>query len=41
MKIAGFLLLLERPFLNKDYDYSINDIFILKNIEEKVLQFHY
>lgn len=28
--ISGFLLLLERPFLKKDYDFSINDIFILK-----------
>ncbi|WP_458354203.1 GNAT family N-acetyltransferase [Peribacillus frigoritolerans] len=35
MKIAGFLLLLERPFLNKDYDYSINDIFILKKYRRK------
>ncbi|AZV62603.1 GNAT family N-acetyltransferase [Peribacillus frigoritolerans] len=34
MKIAGFLLL-ERPFLNKDYDYSINDIFILKKYRRK------
>ncbi|MDP9738993.1 UNVERIFIED_ORG: putative acetyltransferase [Bacillus sp. B2I3] len=35
MKIAGFLLLLERPFLNKDYDYSVNDIFILKKYRRK------
>ncbi|PKF85957.1 GNAT family N-acetyltransferase [Bacillus sp. BA3] len=35
MKIVGFLLLLERPFLNKDYDYSINDIFILKKYRRK------
>ncbi|MBT2616295.1 MULTISPECIES: GNAT family N-acetyltransferase [unclassified Bacillus (in: firmicutes)] len=34
-KIAGFVLLLERPFLNKDYDYSINDIFILKKYRRK------
>ncbi|MFE4705665.1 GNAT family N-acetyltransferase [Peribacillus simplex] len=33
--IAGFLLLLERPFLNKEYDYSINDIFILKKYRRK------
>ncbi|WP_249599001.1 GNAT family N-acetyltransferase [Peribacillus frigoritolerans] len=35
MKIAGFLLLLERPFLKKDYDYSVNDIFILKKYRRK------
>ena len=33
--IVGFLLLLERPFLNKEYDYSINDIFILKKYRRK------
>ncbi|MCK1995183.1 GNAT family N-acetyltransferase [Peribacillus muralis] len=33
--VVGFLLLLERPFLNKDYDYSINDIFILKKYRRK------
>jgi predicted acetyltransferase len=33
--IVGFLLLLERPFLKKDYDYSINDIFILKKYRRK------
>ncbi|WP_260287883.1 GNAT family N-acetyltransferase [Peribacillus aracenensis] len=32
---VGFLLLLERPFLNKEYDYSINDIFILKKYRRK------
>ncbi|RRN70238.1 GNAT family N-acetyltransferase [Peribacillus simplex] len=33
--IVGFLLLLERPFLEKDYDYSINDIFMLKKYRRK------
>ncbi|MBT2738488.1 GNAT family N-acetyltransferase [Bacillus sp. ISL-7] len=33
--IVGFLLLLERPFLNKDYDFSINDIFMLKKFRRK------
>jgi predicted acetyltransferase len=33
--ISGFLLLLERPFLKKNYDYSINDIFILKKFRRK------
>ncbi|HJF34370.1 MAG TPA: GNAT family N-acetyltransferase [Sporosarcina psychrophila] len=33
--IVGFLLLLERPFLTKDYDYSISDIFILKKYRRK------
>ncbi|MEJ9232398.1 GNAT family N-acetyltransferase [Peribacillus butanolivorans] len=33
--ILGFLLLLERPFLKKDYDYSINDIFMLKKYRRK------
>lgn len=33
--IVGFLLLLERPFLKKEYDYSINDIFILKKYRRK------
>ena len=33
--IIGFLLLLERPFLKKNYDYSINDIFILKKYRRK------
>lgn len=35
MEIVGFLLLLERPFLTKDYDYSINDIFMLKKFRRK------
>ncbi|MBT2695945.1 GNAT family N-acetyltransferase [Bacillus sp. ISL-40] len=34
--IVGFLLLLERPFLNKDYDFSINDIFMLKKFRRKI-----
>ncbi len=33
--IAGFLLLLERPFLKNDYDLCINDIFILKKFRRK------
>ncbi|MDM5219701.1 GNAT family N-acetyltransferase [Peribacillus sp. NJ11] len=33
--IVGFLLLLERPFLKKDCDYSINDIFMLKKHRRK------
>lgn len=33
--IVGFLLLLERPFLKKDYDYSINDLFILRKYRRK------
>jgi len=42
-KIAGFLLLAERPFLKKEYDFCINDIFILRNfrgngIGKKVLK---
>ncbi|MCC2249390.1 GNAT family N-acetyltransferase [Virgibacillus sp. AGTR] len=34
-KIVGFLLLLERPFLKKGYDYSINDIFMLRKFRGK------
>ncbi|KAB2335125.1 GNAT family N-acetyltransferase [Bacillus mesophilum] len=33
--IVGFLLLLEKPFLKENYDYSINDIFILKKFRRK------
>lgn len=33
--IVGFLLLLERPFLKKEYDYSINDFFLLKKYRGK------
>ncbi|MFT4413684.1 GNAT family N-acetyltransferase [Fredinandcohnia humi] len=33
--IVGFLLLLERPFLKKEYDFCINDIFILKKYRRK------
>ncbi|MFD0048381.1 GNAT family N-acetyltransferase [Actinomycetes bacterium NPDC127524] len=33
--IVGFLLLLERPFLKEKYDYSINDIFMLKKYRRK------
>ncbi|MED0901409.1 GNAT family N-acetyltransferase [Bacillus nitratireducens] len=41
--IVGFLLLLERPFLEKENDFSINDIFILnqykgKGIGKKVIE---
>lgn len=31
--IIGFLLLLERPFLKKENDYSVNDIFILNKFK--------
>lgn len=27
--VIGFLLLVERPLIKKDYDYSVNDLFIL------------
>lgn len=33
--IIGFLLLLERPFLKKENDFSINDIFILNKYRGK------
>ncbi|PGK46145.1 GNAT family N-acetyltransferase [Bacillus anthracis] len=33
--IVGFLLLLERPFLNKEHDFSINDIFVLNQYKGK------
>ncbi|MFS8350783.1 GNAT family N-acetyltransferase [Bacillus nitratireducens] len=41
--IVGFLLLLERPFLEQENDFSINDIFILnqykgKGIGKKVIE---
>ncbi|MED0990669.1 GNAT family N-acetyltransferase [Bacillus nitratireducens] len=41
--IVGFLLLLERPFLEKENDFGINDIFILnqykgKGIGKKVIE---
>lgn len=36
-KLAGFILLLERPFLKKTSDYSINDIFILNPYRGKGL----
>ncbi|GLV65235.1 acetyltransferase [Bacillus mycoides] len=41
--IVGFLLLLERPFLKKENDFGINDIFILnqykgKGIGKKVIE---
>ncbi|TQR18998.1 GNAT family N-acetyltransferase [Psychrobacillus vulpis] len=35
--IIGFLLLLERPFLKKDSDYCVNDIFILNKYKGKGL----
>ncbi|GGE68492.1 GNAT family N-acetyltransferase [Priestia taiwanensis] len=34
-RIAGFLLLLERPFLTRESDFSINDIFILNQYKGK------
>jgi predicted acetyltransferase len=33
--IIGFLLLLERPFLKKEYDHAVNDIFILNKFRGK------
>lgn len=33
--IIGFLLLLERPFLKKESDYGVNDIFILNKFRGK------
>ncbi|MCM3757379.1 GNAT family N-acetyltransferase [Sporosarcina aquimarina] len=33
--VIGFLLLLERPFLKKEYDFGINDIFILNKYRGK------
>ena len=35
--VIGFLLLLERPYLKKDNDYSVNDIFILNKYKGKGL----
>ena len=35
--IIGFLLLLERPFLKKENDFGINDIFILNKYKGKGL----
>lgn len=35
--IIGFLLLLERPFLKKEYDYGVNDIFIIQAYRGKGL----
>lgn len=35
--IIGFILLLERPFLEKEVDFSINDIFILNKYKGKSL----
>ncbi|MBS7429435.1 GNAT family N-acetyltransferase [Virgibacillus sp. 19R1-5] len=37
--IIGFILLLERPFLNKSNDYGINDFFILNKYKGKGLAF--
>lgn len=34
-EIVGFVLLLERPFLTKEYDYCINDFFILRKYRRK------
>jgi predicted acetyltransferase len=33
--LIGFVLIVERPFLKKAYDYSINDIFILNQYRGK------
>ncbi len=35
--IIGFILLLERPFLKKEHDFGINDIFILNKYKRKKL----
>lgn len=35
--LIGFLLLLERPYLKKEIDYSVNDIFILNSYRGKGL----
>lgn len=35
--IVGFILLLERPFLKKDYDFGVNDLFILNKYKGKGL----
>ena len=34
-KIIGFLLLLERPYLKKENDFGINDLFILNKYKGK------
>lgn len=34
-EIIGFLLLLERPFLSKENDFGINDLFILNKFKGK------
>ena len=36
-EIIGFILLLERPYLNKSNDYGINDFFILNKYKGKGL----
>ncbi|WP_025783398.1 GNAT family N-acetyltransferase [Sporosarcina sp. D27] len=36
-EIIGFLLLLERPFLKKEMDFGVNDIFILNKFRRKGL----
>lgn len=34
-RIIGFILLLERPFLRKEYDFAVNDIFLLNKYRGK------
>lgn len=36
-RIIGFILLLERPFLKKEHDYAVSDIFILNKYKGKGL----
>jgi len=35
--IIGFILLVERPFLKKDYDYGVNDLFVLNKYKGRGL----
>ena len=35
--IIGFILLVERPFLKKDFDFGVNDLFILNNYKRQGL----
>ena len=35
--IIGFILLVERPFLKKDYDFGVNDLFILNKYKGRGL----
>ena len=35
--IIGFMLIVERPFLKRDYDFGVNDLFILNKYKGKGL----